>query len=341
MEKVKVGVIGVTGYAGAELVRLLAMHPQVELVKVGARSAVGCRVDELFPGLAGIKLACSAADDSYAECDYVFLALPHGVSMEYLPQLIKAGARVIDLGADFRFSDAAVYERTYEAVHSAKDLLGMSVYGLTEYYRDAIRAAPIVGNPGCYPTAAILALRPLLAGGLVEKDGIIIDAKSGVSGAGRGLAQERLLAELNENFRAYKPVGHRHTAEINQYVGAEVAVTFTPHLLPVQRGILATCYLTLRPGVEVGDIVEAYAERYADEPFVHCHQPGVLPELRWAVGSNSCHLGFAVDRSLRRLIVVAVLDNLLKGAAGQAVQNMNVMAGFPETMGLPINAPIV
>lgn len=341
MNKVKVGIIGVSGYAGAELVRLLVMHPRVELVKVGARSAVGKRVNQLYPSLAGINLICSAPDDSYAECEYVFLALPHGVSMEYVPQLVRAGSRVIDLGADFRFSEAVVYERAYDTVHCAKDLLAESVYGLTEYYREAIRAAPIVGNPGCYPTAAILALRPLLAGGLVERAGIVIDAKSGVSGAGRGLAQDRLLAELNENFRAYKPVGHRHTAEINHYADYGLSVTFTPHLLPIQRGILATCYLTLRPGVEVGDIERAYADQYAGEPFIHCHQPGVLPELRWAVGSNSCHLGFAVDQRLHRLIVVSVLDNLLKGAAGQAVQNLNVMAGFPEMMGLSNNAPIV
>ncbi|MBO8127061.1 MAG: N-acetyl-gamma-glutamyl-phosphate reductase [Firmicutes bacterium] len=341
MKKSRVGIIGVTGYAGAELLRLLLEHPGAEVVKIAARSAEGRPLGEIYPGLAGTGLVCTSPSDSFSECDFVFTALPHGVSMEYIPALRAGGSRVIDLGADFRFQDPELYAKVYQSQHQAADLLAESVYGLVEFYRDEVREARIVGNPGCYPTAVLLGLRPLLAAGIVHSEGIIIDAKSGVSGAGRGLSQDRLFGELNENFRAYKVVGHRHTAEISHYSGADIQVTFTPHLLPLQRGILATMYLTLKPGVPASTVFEVWAEAYHEAPFVHPHPRGVIPELRWVVRSNCCHLGYDYDPELSRVIVVSVIDNLLKGAAGQGVQNFNIMAGLPEETGLPLYSPVV
>lgn len=340
MQRIKVGIIGITGYAGLELLRLLQNHPSVEVVKVAARSGEGQPIEGLFPGLVGTGLKCVSPEESFADCEYVFLGLPHGVSMNYVPRLLAEGVRVIDLGADFRFTDQNLYAEVYGQRHAAGELLGESVYGLCEYQRDLIRRARIVGNPGCYPTASLLALKPLLDNSVIDPKGIVIDAKSGVSGAGRGVKEGYMYTELNENFRAYKVIGHRHSGEIRYYAGPGVELTFTPHLLPVQRGILATLYLKLADGAEIAQVAKAY-QRYEGEAFVTVHPLGKLPELRWAVGSNSCHLGYDYDPSQGRLIVVSVIDNLIKGAAGQGIQNLNIMANLPEAMGLARLAPVV
>ena len=342
MEKQTVGIIGATGYAGAELIRLLAQHPAVEIVKIGVRTTTTeNHLSQIYPGLSCKLPALTGLESSFSQCQYVFLALPHGVSMGYVPRLLAEGCRVIDLGADFRFPDPVVYANTYELEHQAPELLVETVYGLPEYFREQIRQTKLIGNPGCYPTAVLLGLKPLLDKGLVEKEGIVIDAKSGATGAGRGLSQDRLFTELNDNFRAYKVVGHRHGNEICFYAGKELKITFSPHLLPLQRGILATSYLTLSQGVGVEEVARAYQTAYSGEPFIQAYPQGVLPELRWVVGSNNCQIGYAYDPKIRRLIVVSVIDNLIKGAAGQAIQNFNIMAGLPETMGLPQLAPVV
>jgi N-acetyl-gamma-glutamyl-phosphate reductase len=271
-----------------------------------------------------------------ADSDIVFLCLPHGASAAAVPTLLACGCRVVDLSADFRYNNAAVYEAWYHVPHTEKELLAESVYGLPELYRQRIKAARIVGNPGCYTTCAILALAPLLKAGVIESQGIIIDAKSGVTGAGRKEALEYGFCEVEGNAKAYGVGTHRHTSEIEQELslaaGQPVQVSFTPHLLPVKRGIISTMYALPKAGISAKDIVQAY-EVYKDEPFVHVYEKG-LPELKHVVGGNSFAVGFVLDARVNRLVVVSCLDNLIKGAAGQAVQNMNIMTGLPETEGL-------
>ncbi|MGI6168846.1 MAG: N-acetyl-gamma-glutamyl-phosphate reductase [Christensenellales bacterium] len=328
-------VLGATGYAGAELVRLLCGHKDVVLTHLYSKSYAGKSMSDIYPSFEGTSLPLleqvdilSAAKDS----DVVFTSLPHGTSSELIPSLYKQGVKVVDLSGDFRYRCAETYEQWYNTPHPAPELLKQSVYGLPELHREAIKKSRLVGNPGCYTTCAILALAPLLRAGLIEKKGIIIDAKSGTSGAGRSASLPFSFCEVNESFKAYKVAAHRHTSEIEQELsvvaGEEVLVSFTPHLLPIQRGILSTIYADYKGG----DLSACYEAFYQHEPFVKVSS--TLPELKQVVGSNFCKIGFVVDERLGRVIIISVLDNLVKGAAGQAIQNMNLLFGLDETTGL-------
>ncbi len=345
---IKVGIAGATGYGGVELLRLLGGHPETEVVLAGTESYVGQELASVYPHLAGrvTLLGREASAEALAgECDVVFTALPHGVPMKLAPAVLGAGKRLIDLGADFRLKDTAAFEAWYKHRHEATDLLGEAVYGLPELYRSQIREARLVGNPGCYPTSCALAAAPLLKAGLVETRGIIFDSKSGVSGAGRGANLGVHFAEVNENFKAYNIAGgHRHTPEIEQtlsdLVGAPVVVSFTPHLVPMTRGILTTAYFNLKDDRSTEELLALFREFYADEPFVRVRPAGDLPTTKQVWGSNYCDIGLQVDRRTGRVLVIAVIDNLVKGAAGQAVQNMNLLFGLPETTGLLSAAPM-
>ena len=335
---IKASVVGATGYAGEELMRILCRHGGVQIVHAASKSFAGKMMSDLYASFAShdIQLEEMDAEKIAADSDIVFTSLPHGTSAAVVPALLKGGARVIDLSADFRYRDAAVYEAWYHVAHTEKELLSQSVYGLPELYRERIKDARVVGNPGCYTTGAILALYPLLKAGVIEPGGLIIDAKSGVTGSGRKEALEYGFCEVSGNVKAYGIGTHRHTSEIEQELSLAarqtVAVSFTPHLLPVKRGIISTMYATPRKGVTAGDIASAYA-MYKDEPFVKVYEQG-LPELKHVVGSNRFSAGFVLDERVNRLVVVSCLDNLIKGAAGQAVQNMNIMTGLAETEGL-------
>jgi len=335
---VKASVIGASGYSGGELVRLLMSHPGVELGHVTANQQQGQRLDESFPSLRAFSDATLEAPDWQrlgASSDVVFLALPHGLSMNAVPELRQGGARVVDLGADFRLRDTAAYKRWYGLEHTAAGLLEEAVYGLPELHREEIRGASLVACPGCYPTAAALALLPALA---LREEGapILVDAKSGVSGAGRGLSLGAHFGEVNENVKPYNLGGHRHTPEMEQTfadAGAVEGVFFSPHLIPMTRGILATCYLRTSSPVSKEEAMVAYTERYADCPFVRV-LADKLPETKATQGSNFCDVAVAVDSRQRLIVGLAALDNLVKGAAGQAIQCMNLMFGLPEEKGL-------
>jgi len=339
----KVAIIGASGYTGIELMRLVAMHPRVELVAVSSEQFAGKEVAEVFPFLAGrITLAFQALSQhtELEKADCVFVALPHQKAMEVLPGLLRKGVKVVDLSADFRLRDAAVYEQWYKA-HTAPGLLADAVYGLSEVYREKIRRAALVANPGCYPTATLLALIPVITGGLVSADGIVVDAKSGVSGAGRGAVLTSLYAEVNEGVKAYKVGNHQHTPEIEQELSLAaqkpIVINFTPHLIPMNRGILATVYAPLTGKATQQDVLECYRSFYAGSGFVRVCTPGTVPATHQVRGSNYCDIGFVIDERTKRLIIISALDNLIKGGAGQAVQNMNIMAGFEENAG--INQP--
>jgi len=335
---VNVSVIGATGYAGEELMRILSRHKGVKIAHAISKSFAGKQMSEVYPHFAAHDILLEDMDVKTvaADSDIVFLCLPHGASADTASALVKEGVKIIDLSADFRYNDAAVYEAWYPVIHPAKELLAESVYGMPELYREKIQDARIVGNPGCYTTCAILALQPLLKAGVIESQNIIIDAKSGVTGAGRKEALAYGFCEVEGNAKAYGVGTHRHTSEIEQELslaaGETVVVSFTPHLLPVKRGIISTLYATPKKGVTATDIAQAYAV-YKDEPFVKVYTKG-LPELKHVVGSNNWAAGYVLDERVNRLVVVACLDNLIKGAAGQAVQNMNIMTGFAETEGL-------
>jgi len=335
----KIGIIGGTGYTGVELIRLLARHPQAELVVVTSRAESGRRVSEVFPSLRGVcELTYSKPEsDSFADCDVVFSATPNGIAMTLARDLMDAGIRLIDLAADFRIKDVAVWEHWYGVQHACPELLDDAVYGLPEVNREAIRSARLVANPGCYPTAIILGWMPLLKAGLVDVGDLIADAKSGVSGAGRGANVRTLLTEAADSFKAYGLTGHRHHPEIEQTLlqlsGKSPGLVFTPHLAPMIRGIHATLYAKLVTE-HATDLQALYEEAYADEPFVDVMPAGSLPETRSVRGSNICQI--AVYRNERRVIVLSVLDNLVKGAAGQAVQNFNLMFAYDEKTGLEI-----
>ncbi len=327
-----VGIINVTGYAGLELARILLRHPAVRLVSVTGRSQAGQRLDHVFPFLdTDLVIA-----DALEPVDLAFSAMPHKASAEVVAPLVQAGVPVIDLSADFRLRDVAVYEEWYQVAHPAPGLLPRAVYGLPELHRDAIRNADVVASPGCYPTAAILAMAPAVRHGLVGPGGIIVDAKSGVSGAGRGLALNVHYSEINENLHAYALGGHRHhpeiSGELSHLRGQDLPVTFVPHLVPMTRGILATCYATLAPGVTAAQVQEAYATDYGAEPFVRI--TGQAPETKWTAGTNLAMVQPVVDQRTGRLIAMGAIDNLVKGAAGQAVQAMNLRLGLDETTGL-------
>jgi len=335
---IKVGIVGGTGYTGVELLRLLANHPDVEVSVITSRSEEGMRVSDMFPNLRGhYDLAFTVPDvDSLAECDVVFFATPHGVAMSMAPELIQRGVRIIDLGADFRIKDVELWSKWYKLDHTCPDLVEMAVYGLPEVNRAQIRDAQLIACPGCYPTAAQLGFIPLLENELVDHRRLIADCKSGVSGAGRGASVGALMCETSESMKAYGVSGHRHLPEIRQglALAAErpVGLTFVPHLTPMIRGIHATLYATLKDPKD--GLQELYEARYKDEPFVDVMPAGSHPETRSVKGANMCRISIFRPQNDDTVVVLSVIDNLVKGAAGQAIQNMNIMFGFAENSGL-------
>ncbi len=336
---INVGIVGGTGYTGVELLRLLARHPQVELTVITSRSEKGKSVSDLFPNLRNqLQLLFVEPDEAELQtCDVVFFATPNGTAMQMVPALLETGVRVIDLAADFRLRSPQDWQQWYGISHYCPQLLEEAVYGLPELNRETIRQARLVANPGCYPTAVLLGFLPLLEKALVSPSQLIVDAKSGVSGAGRKAAVGMLLGEVGENFKAYGVSGHRHLPEIRQglscIVGQEVELTFIPHLIPMIRGIHATLYGMLTEFHHV-DLQTLFENRYANEPFVDVLPAGSHPETRSVRGANVCRLAVHRPQNGAVVVVLAVIDNLVKGAAGQAVQNMNLMFGFPETLGL-------
>jgi len=340
----RVAVVGATGYAGAELVRILADHPQTELTVLTSRQYAGVRFDQVYPAMAGrLDIVCReyAPEQVCENADLVFMALPHKLPMAFVPDILKQGKKVVDLSADFRFNDGDLYESVYQP-HTARELLGSTVYGLSEIYADQIKTADLVGNPGCYPTSVLLPLVPLLKQGLLEPATLIADSKSGVSGAGRSLALTTHYCEVNESFRAYKVAAHRHNPEMNAILSREaaeaVSITFVPHLVPMTRGMLTTIYATPASALTRQDIIDCYRKAYHRRPFVRLCPEDRLPNTLHVRGTNYCDIGFKFDEKNRRLILISAIDNLVKGAAGQAVQNMNLMLGFDETAGL-LNVP--
>lgn len=334
---IKVGIVGGTGYTGVELLRLLAQHPQAELTTITSRKEAGMPVADMFPNLRG-RVALAFEDPASAplnKCDVVFFATPNGIAMTQARELLDAGVRVIDLAADFRIKDVAVWEKWYGMQHACPDLIAEAVYGLPEVNREQIRKARLIANPGCYPTAVQLGFLPLIEAGAVDTQHLIADAKSGVSGAGRKAEVHTLLAEAADNFKAYGVAGHRHLPEIRQGLsraaGSEVGLTFVPHLTPMIRGIHATLYGRLTKDV---DLHALYAERYRNEPFVDVLAPGAHPETRSVRASNVCRISIHRPQGGDTVVVLSVIDNLVKGASGQAVQNMNILFGLEETLGL-------
>lgn len=334
-----VGIIGVTGYAGEELLGILLRHPEVRITDISAKIDRPKKISELFPKFkAKIELICKEPEikEIIKKCDLVFLALPHTVSMEIVPKLLTAGKKVIDLSADYRLKDTKIYEQFYKTKHKDKLHLPQGIYGLPEIYRTTIKNARLIANPGCYPTAAILALAPLVALNLADLNSIIIDAKSGVTGAGRKVTEDFLFSEANENFKAYKVNIHQHIPEINQELskicGKKINVTFVPHLLPLNRGILATVYVKKSPksprSPKSQGIIDLYKKFYKKEPFIRIRNREDFPQFKDVIGTNFCDIG--INCEAKNIILIAVIDNLLKGASGQAVQNMNIMYSFPE-----------
>lgn len=334
---IKIGIVGGTGYTGVELLRLLAQHPSSELKVITSRKEAGMAVAEMFPNLRG-RVALKFTEPSagaLAACDVVFFATPTGVAMGEARAFFEAGVRVIDISADFRIADVALWEQWYGMKHACPDLVAQAVYGLPEVNRARIRDARIVANPGCYPTAVQLGFLPLVEAGIVDLEHLIADAKSGVSGAGRKAEVHTLLAEASDNFKAYGVAGHRHLPEIaqglTQVAGKPVRLVFTPHLTPMIRGIHATLYARL---TKSADLQACYEQRYANEPFVDVMPAGSHPDTRSVRGANVCRIAVHQPQGGDIVVVLSVIDNLVKGAAGQAVQNMNIMFGLPETAGL-------
>ena len=337
--EVRIAILGASGYSGADLVRLLALHPAARIVALSGDRQAGKSMGEVFPHLAGLDLPKLTKIDEvdWSNVDVAFCALPHGTTQAVV-KAIPVHVKVIDISADFRLTDGAEYARWYGHEHQALELQAEAVYGLTEHKRDAVRNARLIANPGCYPTSAQLPLIPLLEAGLIDPDEIIIDAKSGVSGAGREAKQDSLFGEVSEGVHAYGIAKHRHAPEIDQELsgaaGRPLQVVFTPHLMPMNRGILSTIYVRLTPGHTAADLRQALESRYADEPFVRVTPEGTAPATRHVRGSNMALIGVFADRVPSRAILVSAIDNLVKGAAGQAIQNMNVMLQLPETTGL-------
>ncbi len=337
----RIAIVGGSGYTGLELLRILFHHPEVKVTVVTSRKNEGTAVTDLFPSLSGcydnLVFSAPSPEKLCASCDLVFTAVPHQAAMAIVPQFLKAGKKTIDLSADFRLRDRQTYEAWYQE-HQAPELLDQAVYGLAEVYRNEIARADLVANPGCYPTSTILPLYPLLKEKVVSSQGIIVDSKSGVSGAGRSGSLSISFCEVNEGFKAYKVACHRHTPEIEQELsrvaGQDVIINFTPHLVPMNRGILTTIYVTLSRDLSTGSILEIMSDFYEDKPFVKVLSEGQLPNVSMVRGSNNCVIGAVVDQRTRRAIVVSAIDNLVKGASGQAVQNLNIMMGLDETMGL-------
>jgi N-acetyl-gamma-glutamyl-phosphate reductase len=341
MTKARIGILGASGYTGADAVRLLARHPQVEIAALTANTHAGKAMAEVFPHFFMLDLPTLVEWEKvdWSKLDAVFCGLPHGTTQEITAAVLSANPKikVIDMSADFRLRDMDVYAQWYGHEHRAPALQQEAVYGLTEFYREKIKATRLVACPGCYPTAALLALVPIARAKLIDVDDIVIDAKSGVTGAGRGLKQYTLFSEAGEGLSPYSVASHRHSPEIEQEIGsaagAAVTVNFTPHLIPMSRGELCTSYVRLK-GASADDLRAALAEAYRDEPFVHVAKKGVLPQTQNVRGSNYVQIGVVADRIKGRAIVISVLDNLVKGSAGQAIQNMNLMLGYPETTSL-------
>ncbi|PKN52283.1 MAG: N-acetyl-gamma-glutamyl-phosphate reductase [Deltaproteobacteria bacterium HGW-Deltaproteobacteria-13] len=342
---IKAAIFGASGYTGQELTRILSGHPEVKLVAVTSRRFAGQPVAEVFPslnGLTALKYQNATSAQICNLCDIVFLALPHGVSMGIAPEFIRAGKKVIDLSADYRLRDLKTYE-TWYGKHSSAKLLKDAVYGIPELYRKKIGQAEFVANPGCYPTSIILGLAPALKKKLLDVSTIIADSASGVSGAGREPLTGSLFCEVDGGYKAYKVGKHRHLPEIEQELnalaGKKFAISFTPHLLPVKRGILSTIYAKMKKDVTLKALHSLYCAFYADEKFVRICPEGIYPNISSVCGSNYCDIGLAIDPRTKNIIIMAAIDNLIKGAAGQAVQNMNIICGFAEDAGLQI-APL-
>ncbi|MFY9176686.1 MAG: N-acetyl-gamma-glutamyl-phosphate reductase [Caldicoprobacterales bacterium] len=339
---IKVSVLGATGYGGIELIRLLASHPKVDIYKLVSHSYSGKSLADVYPNFTAYKnITLSSLDvDEIAEGSHVvFTSLPHGTSSKIIPLLYEKGVRIIDLSGDFRYISPEVFEKWYGYKHPHPELLDDSVYGLPELHKENIKNAQLVGNPGCYPTGAILTLAPLVANKLIDYTSIIIDSKSGATGAGRATSVDLNFCEVNENMKAYKVATHRHTSEIEQELGLlagkDITLSFTPHLLPIKRGILSTIYASLLNNLTFDDVYTLYKDFYKDAPFVSIYPEGKFPEVKHVNGSNQCHIGFTIDSRTNRIILVSAIDNLVKGAGGQAIQNMNIMFGLEETTGLP------
>jgi N-acetyl-gamma-glutamyl-phosphate reductase len=337
---IRVGIIGATGYAGAELVRILCGHPDIELTILTSRQYAGVKFDEIFPAMTGsVNLMCESlsVDRVCDRSDVVFTALPHKIPMEIVPELISRGKKIIDLSADFRFKNSTTYEMHYQQ-HTAKDLLEKSVYGLCEVYFEKIKNTTLIGSPGCYPTSVLLPLLPLLKANFIDTHTIVADSKSGVTGAGRSLSLTTHFCEVNESFRAYKVAEHRHNPEMEEVLtietGRPVHLTFVPHLVPMSRGILTTLYTTPVKGIGHKEVEDCLTTFYSGRPFVRICRDSRLPDTRNVRGTNYCDIGFRIDERNQRLILISAIDNLVKGAAGQAVQSMNIMLGLDETAGL-------
>ncbi|MBN2140112.1 MAG: N-acetyl-gamma-glutamyl-phosphate reductase [Desulfovibrionaceae bacterium] len=348
-KKTAVGLVGVTGYTGMELARLLAGHPFLDLVRATSRQDAGKTLAEIYPFLNGsslgrLDITRPETRDLASACELVFLAVPHKTAMVLADELLDAGLRVVDLSADFRLTDPKVYQAWYGVEHTCPQRIPEAVYGLPELYREQVKAARLVANPGCYPTSAILGLYPALAEGLVHTEDIVVDSKSGTTGAGRKAVLATAFCEVQDSFRAYALGRHRHTPEIEQecskIAGREVVLSFNTHLLPINRGILSTIYTRLKVRADSEDIRAAYERRYANEPWVRVLPQGALPETRWVRGTMYCDIGLAADPRTQRLVIVTAIDNLCRGASGQALANANDMLGLPEDAGLGM-APLM
>lgn len=339
---IRAGIIGASGYTGVELTRLLSRHPKVEIAVATSRQYAGKMISEVYPSLTGVSgVVCEdvVPENLVDRVDVLFTAVPHQTAMDIVPRFLEAGKKVIDLSADFRIDDPAVYEEWYQP-HTATEYFEEAVYGLPEINREKISQARLVANPGCYPTSIILGMAPLLQEGLVDVSTIIADSKSGTSGAGRSAQVGTLFCEVNDGFRAYKVGEHRHTPEIEQELtklaGQDITISFTPHLLPISRGIFSTIYSSLAKKCTQKEIDSLYDDYYAGEPFVRVCKPGTVPATQNVRGSNFCDVGVKVDPRTGRIVILSVIDNLVKGAAGQAIQNMNLVYGFEEDLGLEI-----
>ncbi len=333
-------ILGASGYTGAEAVRLIMGHPKLELAALTGHSRAGQAYGEIYPNYAHLDLpdVVTVGEVDWSGIDVAFACLPHGASQETIGAVIDKVDTIIDLSADFRLKDPALYAKTYERPHEFQDLLKTAVYGLTEYARDDLKGAKLIACPGCYPTCSLLALLPALDAEMIDVANIIIDAKSGVTGAGRKALTSLSFSEVSDGAHAYGVATHRHAPEIDQMLshvsGQDVMVSFTPHLIPMNRGMITTCYVALADGVSIGDLRAAYAARYTDEPFVHVEAEGIVPQTRHIRASNHCRIGIFADRKPGRAIIISVIDNLTKGSSGQAIQNYNAAQGWDETLGL-------
>jgi N-acetyl-gamma-glutamyl-phosphate reductase len=336
----RVAVVGATGYAGAELIRILAGHPKVRIAALTSRQHSGKLFSQVYPSMSGVvDIPCEefSIDSLAKRIDLIFIALPHKLPMEIVPALVKKGIRIVDLSADFRFSDVTLYETHYQP-HTCPELLKKAVYGLSEVYKEKIRSAAIIGNPGCYPTSTLLPLIPLIKAGLIETERIIVDSKSGVSGAGRSLSLTTHHCEVNESFKAYKVANHRHNPEMDEVLSKEadkaVHVTFVPHLVPMTRGMETTIYAILKKKNSEEQIRNCISEFYNERPFIRLRTKGTAADTLHVKGTNFCDIGIHVDQIANLVVLTSAIDNLVKGAAGQAVQNMNIMLNLDETLGL-------